>query len=126
MTYLDFNSLLQIYVHADSLEDHVVAIVVPDPEKFAGLVNRVLGSSILGTDAASLLKASKDPRCIAAVAEELAPYADNARLLGYEKVQKNIALCMVPFTMENDLLTPTFKTKRYISLRSCNFCACPS
>lgn len=28
--------MAQVFVYADSLEDHVVAIVVPDSEKFAG------------------------------------------------------------------------------------------
>lgn len=27
--------IAQLYIHADSIEDHVVAIIVPDPLRFA-------------------------------------------------------------------------------------------
>jgi len=34
-----------------------------------------------------------------------------AKMTGYERV-RNIHLCIDPFTIENDLLTPTLKLKR--------------
>lgn len=34
-----------------------------------------------------------------------------AKMAGYERV-RNIHLCIDPFTIENDLLTPTLKLKR--------------
>jgi hypothetical protein len=46
------------------------------------LATKVTGSTVSPTNQAALLKASKDPQCIDAVAKTLAPYAEAARLLG--------------------------------------------
>ena len=104
--------MAQVFVYADSLQDHVVAVVVPDPEKFAGLVTKVTGTTVVASNVPALLAASLDPRVNAAVLQELAGYGDRAKLNGFEKI-KAIFISLEPFTMENDLLTPTFKTKRY-------------
>lgn len=135
--------MAQVYVHADSLQDHVVAIVVPDPEKFSGqsplalsrrddfliprrtaLVTKVTGTPVVASNIPALLAASLDPRVNAAVSQELAGYGDRAKLNGFEKI-KAIYISLEPFTMENDLLTPTFKTKRSVSSfrRSFDLCS---
>jgi long-subunit acyl-CoA synthetase (AMP-forming) len=75
------HSIAQIYVHGDSLEDHVVAVVVPDPEKFAALASKALGKHIVASDAAALAAATKEKKVVEAVGAELAPYAKDARLL---------------------------------------------
>ena len=77
------HSIAQIYVHGDSLEDHVVGVIVPDPVHFANLASKALGKSISATDAAALEAASKERKVIEAVGAELAPYAKQARLLKY-------------------------------------------
>ncbi|KAM0787287.1 hypothetical protein ACM66B_006520 [Microbotryomycetes sp. NB124-2] len=109
--------IAQIYIHGDSLQDHVVAIVVPDPERFAPFASRVLGKTISPSDSAAVLEASRDGRVIAAFAKELQPYATDARLLKYESIGNDIYLHLDPFTSENDLLTPTFKTKRNVAAK---------
>lgn len=73
--------IAQIYVHGDGLEDHVVGMIVPDPVQFAPFVSRVLGGSYSPTDIPALEKVANDPKVIAALGKELAPYAKNARLL---------------------------------------------
>ncbi|KAM0755922.1 acetyl-CoA synthetase-like protein [Meredithblackwellia eburnea MCA 4105] len=107
----------QIYVHADSLQDHVVGLIIPDPVNFATLASKVQGKSVSATDGAALLEASKDKKVINALAKQLAPYAQKAKLPGYSRLQGNIAISLEPFTMENDLLTPTFKTKRNVAAK---------
>ncbi|KAK4053286.1 medium-chain fatty acid-CoA ligase faa2 [Microbotryomycetes sp. JL221] len=109
--------IAQIYIHGDSLRDHVVAIVVPDPATFAPFASRVLGQQIPATDVSALLNASRDKRVINALAKELEPYARDARLLKYEAIGQDIYLHLDPFTSENDLLTPTFKTKRNVAAK---------
>ncbi|KAI5478889.1 long-chain acyl-CoA synthetase [Pseudohyphozyma bogoriensis] len=109
--------IAQIYVHGDGLKDHVVAVLVPDPEKFAPLAAKVLGKSIATTDIAALEAAAKDPKVVAAVGKELTPYAEKAKLNGFERINNDIFITMDPFTMENDLLTPTLKTKRNVAAK---------
>ncbi|SGY39261.1 BQ5605_C003g02185 [Microbotryum silenes-dioicae] len=104
--------VMQIYVHADSLQDHVVGLVIPDPEPFAALATKVTGEKVLSSDGAAMEKASKDPRVLKAVAALLEPYAKQARLLKYEAVGDDIAISLNPFSMESETMTPTFKTKR--------------
>lgn len=103
--------MAQVFVYADSLEDHVVGVIVPDPEKFAALASKVTGTTVTSGDVAAMGAAALNPRVNAAVMQELAGYGERARLNGFEKL-KAIYISLSPFTMENDLLTPTFKTKR--------------
>jgi len=123
--------MAQVYVHADSLEDCVVGLVVPDPDKFAGelssipsayacadspfaaLATKIMGKLVVPTDLAAMTAASKDARVNAAIIRELSGYGESARLNGYEKLN-HVYISLEPFTMENGLLTPTFKTKRYV------------
>lgn len=106
--------IAQIYVHADSLQDHVVAVVIPDPLKLAPLASKVLGRTI---DVAALESILNEPKVIKAVADELSGYADRAKLIGYEKINSDIHLSLNLMTMENDMLTPTFKTKRNVTAK---------
>ncbi|GAA5957390.1 hypothetical protein JCM21900_006885 [Sporobolomyces salmonicolor] len=111
-TYLLSPLLLQLYVHGDSLRDHLVAIVVPDPAHFAPLVSRTLGRQVSPSDIKALEEAAKDPKVIRAFATELAPYATKARLLGFERIEDNLHIRLEPFGP--DMITPTFKTKRNV------------
>lgn len=98
--------LAQLYVHGDSLRDHLVGICVADPVQFArkhflllstvticycddtdelhllstALASRVLGRDLAVTDAAALNDAAADPKVINAFARQLAPYGKKARL----------------------------------------------
>ncbi|KAL8277355.1 hypothetical protein RQP46_010195 [Phenoliferia psychrophenolica] len=107
--------IAQIYVHADSLQDHVVGVIVPDPEKLAGIASKVLGRTIAATDLSGLATIANDRKVVDAIARELATYAAKAKLAGYERLNQNIHVSLDPFTMENDLLTPTLKTKRNVA-----------
>lgn len=35
----------------------------------------------------------------------------------FEKINSDLCIVLEPFTMENDLLTPTFKTKRNVAAK---------
>lgn len=98
--------LAQLYVHGDSLRDHLVAVCVADPVQFArkhflplsavtlrhrddtddsrspstALASRVLGRDLAVTDTAALNDAATDPKVINAFARQLAPYGKKARL----------------------------------------------
>lgn len=64
---------------------------------------------------------SADPRALCensnfqkAVEEGMAAAGEEARLLGFERVKK-VHLEPEPFSVENGLLTPTFKLKRNVA-----------
>ncbi|GAA6018622.1 hypothetical protein JCM10207_008984 [Rhodosporidiobolus poonsookiae] len=111
-TYLLSPLLAQLYVHGDSLQDHLVGIVVVNPDTFAPLASKVLGRQLAPTDTAALDEAAKDERLVEAVAKELGTYAKQARLLGFERLDSNLHLRVSPFPAE--CITPTFKTKRNV------------
>lgn len=112
--YLLCPLLQQIYVHGDSLRDHVVALAIPNPDTFAPFASEITKKHIAPTDTAALMEASRNPRVIRALEQELAPFAKRAGLNGFEQI-KAVHIHLEPFTPENDLLTPTFKTKRNVA-----------
>ncbi|KAG8921090.1 hypothetical protein FRC01_000420 [Tulasnella sp. 417] len=100
----------QIYVHGDSLQDHLIAVVVPDPATLSEAA-RSFGLNIEPSDAQAVQKAIIDPRVRDAVLAMMTKTAKKAGLNGFETV-KAIHLTLEPFTIENNLLTPTFKVRR--------------
>lgn len=108
--YLLCPLIAQILVHGDSLQDHVVGIVVPDPITFAPFASRILGREI-GVDGIGL--AMNEEKVEKALKWEMDKFAEGARLKGFERV-KEVHSILEPFTMENNLLTPTMKMKRYV------------
>ena len=44
----------QLYVHGDSLQSYLIAVVVPDPAQLAELVHRVLRTRVSAEDGAAL------------------------------------------------------------------------
>lgn len=83
----------QIWVYGNSLESALVAVVVPKPSwlsKFSG---------------------AEDPAATKAMLEELTKTGKEAGLKGFEMV-KAVHLEPEPFSVENDLMTPSMKVKR--------------
>ncbi|KAI0637080.1 acetyl-CoA synthetase-like protein [Trametes polyzona] len=101
----------QLYVHGDSLQSYLVAVVVPDPVQFAALVSRVRGKSVSPSDVPALAEATKDPQVAAAVLAELTKQAKKRGLKGFEQVRR-IHLTLEALTTENGCLTPTLKIRR--------------
>ncbi|KAI9322692.1 hypothetical protein BX666DRAFT_2117895 [Dichotomocladium elegans] len=99
----------QLYVHGDSLQSQLVGILVPDPEA----LNTLLAHKLPEIAAKNLgfAELCKIPEVTKAVLDELDKVAKSAELRGFEFL-KAIYLESSPFTIENDILTPTLKIKR--------------
>ncbi|OJJ44858.1 hypothetical protein ASPZODRAFT_134258 [Penicilliopsis zonata CBS 506.65] len=103
--------IAQAYVHGDSLQNFLVAIFGVQPDTFALFASKVLGRHIGPTDMDAIKSALSDEKIRKAVLKDLEKAAKNHRLAGYERI-KNVSLKLEPFTVENNLLTPTLKLKR--------------
>ncbi|EIW60496.1 acetyl-CoA synthetase-like protein [Trametes versicolor FP-101664 SS1] len=101
----------QLYVHGDSLQSYLIAVVVPDPVQLAALVSRIRGKAFSPTDLPALAEAAKDPQVVAAVLAELSKPAKKRGLKGFEQLRR-IHLTLEALTTENGCLTPTLKIRR--------------
>ncbi|KAI0094019.1 acetyl-CoA synthetase-like protein [Irpex rosettiformis] len=103
--------ILQIYVHGDSLQSYLIAIVVPDPVTFAELAGKVWGKQVLPTDTEALQKATKDQDIYNKFMGILNKHGKTTGLQGFEMI-KRIYLTNELLTIDNGCLTPTLKIKR--------------
>jgi long-chain acyl-CoA synthetase len=96
----------QAYVHGDSSKSNLVAIFGIQPDLFAAFLGRVLGKPCDATDIKGLEAAAQEPKVRAAVLKDLTKVGKKSKFNSYENV-KAIRLMVEPFTIENELLTPT-------------------
>ncbi|KAF9175177.1 hypothetical protein BGX20_007746 [Mortierella sp. AD010] len=102
----------QVLIHGDSQESFVVAIVVPEPEAFVPFIKKILHVDINVNDHHAYAKACSDPKLVNAVVNVLTKVGKEVGLKGFE-TPKAILIEHEPFSVENDMLTPTFKLKRH-------------
>ena len=105
LAHLSF--IAQAYVHGDSMQTFLVAIFGVQPDMFAPFASKVLSQSIEPTDLQAIAAAAKDDRVRKAVVHELDKVGKKNKFKGYERV-RNCYLYLEPFTIDNELLTPTW------------------
>ncbi|KAI5367906.1 Putative AMP-dependent synthetase/ligase, AMP-binding, ANL domain-containing protein [Septoria linicola] len=103
--------LAQGYVHGDSNQSNLVAIFGIQPDLFALWVEKILGKKIAPTDLQALEAAGAEKKVQKAALRELAKVGKKAKFNSYENV-RSVRLMLEPFTIDNELLTPTLKLKR--------------
>uniref|UniRef100_A0A8C1JVG6 Arachidonate--CoA ligase n=1 Tax=Cyprinus carpio TaxID=7962 RepID=A0A8C1JVG6_CYPCA len=107
--YIRSEAVAQAFVHGDSLQACLVAIIVPDPDFLPGWAKK---RGIEG----SYEKLCKN-KVKKAILEDIVKLGKESGLKSFEQV-KDIALHTEMFSIQNGLLTPTLKAKR-ADLRDC-------
>ncbi|KAJ3087495.1 hypothetical protein HK102_010942 [Quaeritorhiza haematococci] len=121
--YIKSGFIAQIFVHGDSLKNDLVAIVVPDQE-FS--IPFAINSGLLPANTPvptvpqqpgeephpSLVELCKVPELRNLILKDMNKLAKEAKLRGFEFV-KRIHVTAEMFSVQNGLLTPTFKVKRH-------------
>ncbi|GER44710.1 long-chain-fatty-acid CoA ligase [Striga asiatica] len=103
--YVTSKFVAQCFIHGDSLNSCLVAIVSVDHDELKAW------ASAEGIKHQNLEQLCADPRARAVVLSDMNDIARKAQLRGFEYA-KAVTLMLEPFTLENGLLTPTFKIKR--------------
>jgi long-chain acyl-CoA synthetase len=105
--YMANTNLINIaFVHGEPTKSNLVGVFGIDPPHFAPWVSKILGKEIDKADVAALKAAANDPRVRKAFVRKLDAIAKKQKFNGYEKV-KNCHFDIDPFTIQNELLTPT-------------------
>ena len=97
-----------MFVYGDSFQAFLVAIIVPNPD-FAK--EWAAGKGIQETDPK---KICQNGDFMKEIMDQMAKKEKESKLNGMEKV-KRVHFHGEMFTVENDMLTPTFKVKRNIA-----------
>nr|CBX25302.1 hypothetical_protein [Oryza brachyantha] len=103
--YAKCKFIAQCFIYGDSFNSSLVAVVAVEPE-----VLKAWAASE-GIQFEDLRQLCADPRARSAVLADMDSIGKEAQLRGFE-FAKNVTLVAEPFTLENGLLTPTFKVKR--------------
>lgn len=101
----------QIFVHGESLKSNLVGVVVPDLDvvtSWAQTHIRAASERLSDADYEAVLR---DPRLKSAILADMNQVAKKGGLKSFELV-KDLVLDSTLWTVENEFLTPTFKTKR--------------
>ncbi|KAG8855059.1 hypothetical protein FRB96_007254 [Tulasnella sp. 330] len=100
----------QIFIYGDSLKDHLVAVVVPEPKVLSDIAAKA-GSEFDPSAVPAMAAAIKEPAVKKGVLDVMTAHAKQMGLKGFETVRA-LHLSLEQFSVENDTMTPTFKIKR--------------
>ena len=97
----------QIFVYGDSFQAYLVAVAVPEAEEVMAWAKR----EGVGGDSVAAILGTSGAKLKAAMHAQIVSASKAAKLAGFEMVRKLFIDAEV-WTVDNGMLTPTFKTKR--------------
>jgi len=98
----------QVFVYGDSLQAYLVGIAVPEADEVAAWAK---GNGVAGGSVAEVLAGPSGAKLKAALHAQMNAASKEAKLAGFEMLKK-VHLEPDPWTVDNGMLTPTFKAKR--------------
>lgn len=98
--------LAQGYVHGDSSRAQLVGIFGIQPDLFAGFLEKSVGIKVEATDLKGLEAAAHEKKVQVAVLKAMRKTGQKAKFNNWEHVRA-LRLRLEPFSIENELLTPT-------------------
>eukprot|EP01125_Pyxidicula_operculata_P000757 TRINITY_DN1068_c5_g1_i1.p1 TRINITY_DN1068_c5_g1~~TRINITY_DN1068_c5_g1_i1.p1 ORF type:complete len:656 (-),score=167.42 TRINITY_DN1068_c5_g1_i1:1428-3395(-) len=107
--YAQSQYVSQIFVHGEPTKSCLIAIVVPDKESIT-----TWAQSLKKPNASDFDALCTDPQVNKIILDSLAAQAKNFKFKGFETIRA-IYLSSEPFTVENQLITPTLKTRRAVA-----------
>jgi long-chain acyl-CoA synthetase len=102
----------QLFVYGSSMENYLVAVVVPRTEKVVEYFNSK--GETCSKD--NVKEKYKDVALRKQIVTDLETLGRENDFKGFEVVKK-VYLCPYEFTIENDLVGPTLKVKRHVAAR---------
>ena len=108
--YVDSEFIEQILVYGDSYKNHLVSIIVPNKAKVVDFLKTIK----IECNKDNCQEYFENEELKKEILKDMDSFAKKADFKGFEKV-KNIYLSREPFTVENDLCTPTLKIRRHIA-----------
>jgi long-chain acyl-CoA synthetase len=110
--YMGSSSLITTaYVHGDPQQSTLVAVFGIDPVPFATYAATILGKPVSAEDPVALRSAANHPLVKRDFLKKLDQIARDHKFNNFERV-RSCYLDVDPFTIANELLTPTLKLKR--------------
>jgi len=103
--YQNASIIEQIFIYGDSTRNFLVAIVVPKKTEVEKFYNKSNISDL------EFQEHCKSGDLIIETKRQIDQVFTNKKLMGFERIQK-VAIESEPWTIANDLMTPTFKLKR--------------
>ncbi|KAI0154362.1 AMP-binding enzyme [Xylariaceae sp. FL1272] len=115
--YMGSSGLIAMaFVHGEGSQSTLVGIFGVDPVAFGPFASKILKKTVDPEDLPAIKAAAKDPRVVQAFLKHLDGIGKKNKFNGYERV-RNCVLDVEPFSVENELLTPTLKLKRPQTVR---------
>lgn len=81
--YSSIPVIAQIYVHGDSLQSYLLAVIIPDTTQLAAVASRILGKTVAAEDLQELVHACRDDRIKRHILQTLTKEAKRRGLKGY-------------------------------------------
>ncbi|XP_050392074.1 long-chain-fatty-acid--CoA ligase 5 isoform X1 [Patella vulgata] len=103
--YVRSSLISQVFVHGDSLQACLIGIVVPDPDLLPKFCKQKLNLT------GNISDLARNPEVKKAIMADLVEVGKKSGLQSFEQI-KDVYVYPEMFSVENGLLTPTFKAKR--------------